>query len=124
MWDDWPPPYRYIQGMPVPTYEAIMQGILTRLQIFALSNMPINQHSILTVGIESFFREITAMEFSNLGCSKVVDIPRLISHVTELNDIRHNDDRGFVFNMSNCGGYPYDSLELPIDRNQTRFDLP
>ena len=28
-WDDWPPPYNYIQGMPIPTYEAIMQGITT-----------------------------------------------------------------------------------------------
>ena len=124
MWDDWPPPYSYIQGMPVPTYEAIMQGISTRLQIFALSNMPMNQRSISTVGIESFFSEITAMEFSGLGCPKAVDIPRLISHVTELNAIRHDVDRGFVFNTSNRGAYPYDSLEPPIDRNQTRFDLP
>ena len=22
--DDWPPPYNYIQGMPIPTYEVIM----------------------------------------------------------------------------------------------------
>ena len=121
MWDDWPPPYSYIQGMLVPTYEAIMQGILTRLQIFALSNMPMNQRSISTVGIESFFSEITAMEFSGLGCPKAVDIPRLISHVTELNAIRHDVDRGFVFNTSNCGAYLYDSLEPPI--TGTKLDL-
>ena len=83
-----------------------------------------NQRSISTVGIESFFSEITAMEFSSLGCPKAVDIPRLISHVTELNAIRHDVDRGFVFNTSNHGAYPYNSLEPPIDRNQTRFDLP
>ena len=124
MWDDWPPPYSYIQGMPVPTYEAIMQGISTRLQIFALANMPINQRSISTVGIESFFSEITAMEFSSLGCPKAVDIPRLISHITELNAIRHDVDCGFVFNTSNRGAYLYDSLDPPIDWNQTRFDLP
>ena len=124
MWDDWPPPYSYIQGMPVPTYEAIMQGISTRLQIFALLNMPMNQRSISTVGIESFFSEITAMEFSGLGCPKAVDIPRLISHITELNAIRHDVDRGFVFNTSNRGAYLYDRLEPPIDQNQTRFDLP
>ena len=74
-WDDWPPPYNYIQGMLVPTYEAIMQGITTRLQIFTLSNMPINQCSISTIGIESFFSELTSMEFSSLGCPKAVDIP-------------------------------------------------
>ena len=56
------------------------------------------------------------MEFSGLGCPKAVDdIPRLISHITELNAIRYD---------VNHGTYPYDSLEPPIDRNQTRFDLP
>ena len=64
------------------------------------------------------------MEFSGLGCPKAVDIPRLISHVTELNSIRHDAGRGFVFNTSNRSAYPYDSLEPPIDRNQTQFDLP
>ena len=119
-----PPPFSYIQGMPVPTYESVMQGITTRLQIFSLSNMPINQRAISTVGIESFFSELTSMEFSGLGCPKAVDIPRLISHVTELNSIRHDSGRGFVFNTTNRGSYPYDTLEPPLDRNQTRFDLP
>ena len=119
-----PPPFSYIQGMPLPTYESLMQGITTRLQIFSLSNMPINQRAISTVGIESFFSELTSMEFSGLGCSKAVDIPRLISHVTELNSIRHDSGRGFVFNTRNRGSYPYDTLEPPLDRNQTRFDLP
>ena len=106
-WDDWPPPYNYIQGMPVPTYEAIMQGNTTRLQIFTLSNMPINQCSISTVGIESFFSELTSMEFSGLGCPKAVNILRLISHVTELNAIGHDTDHGFVFKTTNRGAYPY-----------------
>ena len=85
-----PLPFGYIKGMPIPTYEALMQGITTRLQIFQLSNMPINQRSISTIGIESFFSKLTAMEFSGLGCPKAVDIPRLISHVTELNSIQHD----------------------------------
>ena len=114
-----PPPFSYIQGIPVPTYESIMQGITTRLQIFSLSNMPINQRAISTVGIESFFSELTSMEFSGLGCPKAVDILRLISHVTELNSIRHDSGHGFVFNTTNRGSYPYDTLEPPLDRNQT-----
>ena len=113
-----PPPFSYIQGMPVSTYESVMQGITTRLQIFSLSNMPINQ------GIKSFFSELTSMEFSGLGYPKAVDILRLISHITELNSIRHDSGHGFVFNTTNRGSYPYDTLEPPLDRNQTRFDLP
>ena len=33
-WNDFPPPSKFIQGMPVQTYESIMQGISTRMQIF------------------------------------------------------------------------------------------
>ena len=45
-WQEMPAPFSYSQGMPVPTYESVMQGITTRLQIFSLSNMPINQRAI------------------------------------------------------------------------------
>ena len=96
-----------------------MQGITTQLQIFTLTNMPINQCSISTIGIESFFSELTSMEFSGLGCPKAVDIPRLISHVTELNAFCHDTDHGFVFNTTNRGAYPYHTLEPPADRKQT-----
>ena len=123
-WTEMPPPINYIKGMPVPMYESLMQGISTHLLIYVLSTIPINQRSISTVGIESFFSDITHMEFSGLGCPKAVDIPRLITHVTELNTIRHDPNCGFVFSTTNRGVYPYDTLLPPSDVNQTRFDLP
>ena len=123
-WTEMPPPINYIKGMPVPTYESLMQGISTHLQIYVLSTMPINQRSISTVGIESFFSDITHMEFSGLGCLKTVDIPHLITHVMELNTIRHDPNRGFAFSTTNRGIYLYDTLLPPSDINQTRFDLP
>ena len=123
-WETFPPPGRYVQGMPVQTYESIMQGISTRMQIFAMSPTPVNQRSISTLFIESFFSELTNMEFSGLGCPKAVDIPRLISHVTELNNIRHELDRGFSFHTTNRAAYPYHTLEKPHDQNQTVFDMP
>ena len=92
-WNDFPPPSKFIQGMPVQIYESIMQGISTRMQIFALSWTPVNQRAISTLSIESFFSDLTHMEFSGLGCPKAVDIPRLISHVAELNHIRHDVHR-------------------------------
>ena len=98
--------------------KSIMQGISTRMQIFSLSQIPVNQRAISTLSIESFFSDLTHMEFSGLGCPKVVDIPRLISHVAELNHIRHDVHRGFVFNTTNRAAYPYHTLNL------TTFDLP
>ena len=64
------------------------------------------------------------MEFSGLGCPKAVDIPRLISHVAELNHIRHDVHRGFVFNTTNRAAYPYHTLDALSDPNLTTFDLP
>ena len=101
-----------------------MQGLSTRKQIFALSPTTVNQRSISTLSIESFFSELTNMEFSGLGCPKAVDIPRLISHVTELNNIRHELDRGFLFHTTNRAAYPYHTLERPKDQNLNVFDIP
>ena len=123
-WESFPPPGRYVQGMPIQTYESIMQGISTRMQFFALSPTPVNQRSISTLSIESFFSELTNMELSGLGCPKAVDIPRLISHVTELNNIRHELDRGFSFHTTNRAAYPYHTLERPLDPNINVFDIP
>ena len=119
-----PPPSTHIKGMPVQMYESLLQGISTRMEIFALSNMPINQRSVSTLAVESFFSNLTNMEFSGLGCPKAVGIPRLITHITQLNTIRHNKVRGFVFSTTNCGVYPINTLEPPEDRNSTQFDLP
>ena len=76
------------------------------MEIFALSNMPINQRSVSTLAVESFFSNLTNMEFSGLGCPKAVDISRLIMHVTQLNTIHHNKDRSFVFSTTNQGSVP------------------
>ena len=123
-WNSVPPPSQYIQGMPIPTYECLMQGISTRMQFFSLCDIPINQRSISTLGVESFFGHLTEMEFSGLGCPKAVDVPKLISHVTELNNIRHNAARGFAFHTTNRAAYPYHTLDMPSDDRMTTFDLP
>ena len=106
-WEEMPPPINYIKGMPVPTYEELMRGITTCLQLFSLTNKPINQWAVSMVGIESFFSDLTHMEFSGLGCPKAVSIPRLITHVTELNSIKHDLQCRFSFNTTNRGAYPY-----------------
>ena len=64
------------------------------------------------------------MKFSGLGCPKAVDIPRLISHVTELNNICHELDRSFPFHTTNIAAYPYHTLERPQDPNINVFDIP
>ena len=93
-YDDYPPPTKYVHGMPVTTFEAIMHTISTRFILFDLAaKKTYNPRAIGTLGIESFFGDLTRMEFSGMGCLKSCDIPKLISHIVELNAVKHDPER-------------------------------
>ena len=47
-----------------------------------------------------------------------------VTNVTELNNIRHELDRGFSFHTTNRAAYPYHTLERPQDPNLNVFDIP
>ena len=99
---DFPPLGKYVKGMPIQTYEMILQNISTRMQLFHFADKPINQRSISTLAIESFFSELMQMEFTGIGCPKSVDIPHLITYVTSMNNIHHDPERlVFKFIMTN-----------------------
>ena len=51
------------------------------------------------------------MEFSRLGTPKSCDIPKLISHLVELNRVKHDADRGFEFNITKDIVYLYYLME-------------
>ena len=76
----------------------IFQNISTRMQLFHFADKPVNQRSISTLVIESFFSELMQMEFTGIGCLKSVDIPCLITYVTSMNNIHHDPER-FVFKI-------------------------
>ena len=104
----YPPPTRYIQGITVHTFEAILITISTRFILYATCDLGhYNHHAISTLGIESFFSELTRMEFSGLGTPKSSDILKLISHIIQLNQVKHDPDRGFEFTLTKDSVYPY-----------------
>ena len=82
---DFPPPSKYIRGMPIQTFKMLLQNISTCMQLFTCGSEPINQRSISTLAIESFFSELTQMEFTGIGCPKSVDIFKIdiICHIFE-----------------------------------------
>ena len=47
-----------------------------------------------------------------------------VTNVTELNNIHHELDRGFLFHTTNRAAYPYHTLERPQDPNLNVFDIP
>ena len=91
-WNDFPPPSKFIQGMPFQTYECLKQCISTRMQIFALSKLQSSKCQ------SSPFSVNTHMECNVLRCPRAMDIPRLISGVVDFNQksIINVDHRNFL----------------------------
>ena len=92
--EEYPPPYNYVKGIPLVTYEGILQNITLRFAVYKLSKFgTYNQHLLSTLCVENFFGDLTSMEFGRLRCPKSMDIPRLMSHIIQLNSDRLNPTR-------------------------------
>ena len=103
----YPPMKTHICGIPIRTYEALMQSISTRFTLFHLSSThSYNARAISTLAVESFFSDLNRFEFSGLGAPKSVDIPKLITHIVHVNTTKHDPKRGFQFTMSTRENYP------------------
>ena len=87
----YPPMKTHICGIPIRTYEALMQSISTRFTLFHLSSThSYNARAISTLAVESFFSDLNGFEFSGLGAPKSVDIPKLITHIVHVNTTKHD----------------------------------
>ena len=105
--DHYPPQRTHVCGIPIRTYEALMQSISTRFTLFQLSSSKsYNARAISTLAVESFFSDLNRFEFSGLGAPKSVDIPKLITHIVHVNTTKHNLNRGFEFTTSTRDNYP------------------
>ena len=103
----YPPMKTHICGIPIRTYEALMQSISTRFKLFHFSSThSYNARAISTLAIESFFSDLNRFEFSGLGAPKSVDIPKLITHIVHVNTTKHDPKHGFEFTTSTRDNYP------------------
>ena len=97
----YPPMKTHICGIPIRTYEALMQSISTKFTLFHLSSThSYNARAISTLAVESFFSDLNRFEFSGLGAPKSVDIPKLITHIVHVNTTKHDPKCGFEFTTS------------------------
>ena len=103
----YPPMKTHICGIPIRTYEALMQSISTRFTLFHLSSShSYNDRAISTLAVESFFSDLNWFEFSGLGAPKSVDIAKLIIHIVHVNTTKHDPKQGFKFTTSTRDNYP------------------
>ena len=83
------PPSTHVKGIPIIMYEGILQNISLKIAMHRMAkNRRYNQHSVSTLAVENFFGDLTAMDFSGLGCPKSTDIMKLMGHVIQLNHHR------------------------------------
>ena len=111
----YPPVKTHICGIPIRTYEALMQSISTRFTLFHLSSTHCyNARAISTLAVESFFSDLNQFEFSDLGAPKSVDIPKLITHIVHVNTTKHDPKCGFEFTTSTRDNYPFYMLSSNV----------
>ena len=80
-----------MKGIPIVTYEGILQNISLRKAMYRMAkNRRNRQCSVSTLAVEKFFGDLTAMKFSGLGCPKSTNIMKLKGHVIQLNHHRMN----------------------------------
>ena len=92
--DTFPPLSKYVRGMPVTTYEAILQNICTRVQLYEHSNdNTYNVRSLSTLSNESFFSDMGRLDKEDRLYPKACNVGKLIGRVVTLNHFKHRTDK-------------------------------
>ena len=98
---------RHFRGMPMPTYEALLQNINTHIQLYKYANGNMyNTHSISTLTNESFFSDLTQLDQELPFYPKACNIPKLVGKVVQLNYYKHKANKPYSLQPTSKGTYP------------------
>ena len=76
---EYSPPTMHQKGIPIITFEGILQGISTRILLYGLAlGVTFNNHAISTLAIENFFSTLSKADFTMTSCPKAVQIHQII----------------------------------------------
>ena len=71
----------HIKGIPIITYEGLLQGISTRIALYNVSQTgTYNNRAISALGIESFLSSLSKADLTMTGCPKATHIHRIIMY--------------------------------------------
>ena len=97
---------RYVRGMTWQTYEALLQNILTRIQLYFMSNnLTYNARAVSTLSNESFFADLVRYDKESDGYPKGVNACKVFGHVVLLNFFKHKRDRNYFLSATIKGKY-------------------
>ena len=117
-----PPPGLFIKGLPIVQFCGFIQNVETRLMLYGTTKQNTYNHRVIgTLAVESFFGDLTEMDPT--GCPKATKIPRLMSHVTEINNFRHDSEsryvQSFEYKWLTCAVKPMSENHLGCGPNQS-----
>ena len=102
-----PAPTMYVCGMPLVTFQAIMQTISSRLQLYRISlNNTYNHRAKSTLTLESIFSDVTTLARHTNGCPLACDLPRLAAKLVQINATKHDPQKCFSVRLSRKTNYP------------------
>ena len=92
----------YYKGMPLHTYEAILQNVTTRIQLYSYThNWTYNPHAISTLANESFFSDLKKLDKESTYYPKACNIPHLLGKVVTLNYFKHKPHKSYILLADN-----------------------
>ena len=112
----YPPPSTHIYGLPLQTFEMLLQTTSLCIALYTLSSKhTYNHRAISKRGITSFFSDLSIIEITGIGCPKVYQIPKLISILVEYNTAKHNPTK--LFKMDRRRSVSYKSTVFDIGKD-------
>ena len=101
------------KGMPIQTYEAILQNICTRIQLYSIAhNKTYNHHAISTLANESFFSDMVRMDKESRSYPKACNIAIIFGRVSTLNYYKHMPHKNWYLTATHKGTYPEHLAEV------------
>ena len=115
---------RYWRGMPIQTYEALLQGICTHIQLYSIAhNQTYNSRAISTLVNESFFSDMVRMDKESRSYPKACNIPKIFGRIVTLNYYKHLPEKNWFLTATHKGTYPEHLAECHTEdmENQDGF---
>ena len=89
-------PGRYIKGLTWQTYEALLQVISTRIQLYQFAaQRTYNARAVSTLSNESFFSDLVRYDKESHGYPKGTNISRVFGRVVLINHFKHKRDKNY-----------------------------
>ena len=94
-------PGRYIKGLTWQTYEALLQMISTRIQLYSETcDGTYNARAVSTLANESFFSDLVRYDKESHGYPKGTNVSRVFSRVVLINHFKHKPDKNYCLSAT------------------------